>query len=73
MIFMVLLMLLSCMAVGFIGFWRIIQLHAPHTCQMDLTYNAPRQMPSKMIGAYFALRLLKEDYVLRPKDMINEM
>lgn len=55
------------------GLWKIKKCEHNHTCQSDLTRNAPRKMSSKVIANYFAKRLLRENEIIKSKAIIAHL
>ncbi|XP_057770812.1 uncharacterized protein LOC130990604 [Salvia miltiorrhiza] len=53
--------------------WRVFKWSAPHTCQMDFRHHGPRTLSSKVIGAFFAPRLMDNGAVLKPKEMAAQL
>ncbi|XP_057803157.1 uncharacterized protein LOC131018454 [Salvia miltiorrhiza] len=60
-------------AVQSASIWRVIKVVMDHTCHTDLNRTAPRQIPARVVGRYFARKLVGEGVVLKPKEMISEM
>ncbi|KAL3622172.1 hypothetical protein CASFOL_033583 [Castilleja foliolosa] len=52
------------------GNWKISKFVAPHTCKIDLNVCGARQVPSKVIAAFFAPKLVLEGRLFRPKEII---
>ncbi|XP_057808684.1 uncharacterized protein LOC131023157 [Salvia miltiorrhiza] len=53
--------------------WRVFKWSAPHTCQMDFRQHGPRTLSSKIIGVFFAPRLMDDGAVLKPKEMAAQL
>ncbi|CAA0819440.1 Unknown protein [Striga hermonthica] len=53
--------------------WKISKFIHPHTCLVNLSHSAPRQLPAKIIGALFAPKLLTEGRVLKPAEIMVDM
>ncbi|KAH6786487.1 hypothetical protein C2S52_006039 [Perilla frutescens var. hirtella] len=53
--------------------WRIYKFDGTHTCHMDMSRVAPRQVPARVIAKYFARKLVDEGVVLKPKEMVSEL
>ncbi|CAA0813082.1 Unknown protein [Striga hermonthica] len=53
--------------------WKISNFIHPHTCLVNLSHSAPRQLPAKIIGALFAPKLLTEGRVLKPAEIMGDM
>ncbi|KAH6817826.1 hypothetical protein C2S51_001429, partial [Perilla frutescens var. frutescens] len=53
--------------------WIIYKFDGTHTCHMDMSRIAPRQMPARVIAKYFARKLVDEAVVLKPKEMVSEL
>ncbi|KAH6792838.1 hypothetical protein C2S52_003315 [Perilla frutescens var. hirtella] len=51
--------------------WRIYKFDGTHTCHMDMSRVAPRQVPARVIAKYFARKLVDEGVVLKPKEMVS--
>ncbi|KAH6787567.1 hypothetical protein C2S52_007119 [Perilla frutescens var. hirtella] len=51
--------------------WRIYKFDGTHTCHMDISRVAPRQVPARVIAKYFARKLVDEGVVLKPKEMMR--
>ncbi|KAL3630069.1 hypothetical protein CASFOL_023053 [Castilleja foliolosa] len=47
------------------GNWKICKFVAPHTCKIDLNVCGARQVPSKVIAAFFAPKLVLEGRLFR--------
>ncbi|KAL3636861.1 hypothetical protein CASFOL_019160 [Castilleja foliolosa] len=55
------------------GNWKISKFVAPHTCKIDLNVCGARQVPSKVIAAFFAPELVLEGRLFRPKEIIFDI
>ncbi|CAA0827939.1 Unknown protein [Striga hermonthica] len=53
--------------------WKISKFIHPHTCLVNLSHSAPRQLPAKIIGALFAPKLLTEGRVLKPAEIMGDV
>ncbi|KAH6812903.1 hypothetical protein C2S51_021921 [Perilla frutescens var. frutescens] len=53
--------------------WRIYKFDGTHTCHMDMSRVAPRQVPARVIVKNFARKLVDERVVLKPKEMVSEL
>ncbi|KAH6805136.1 hypothetical protein C2S51_029967 [Perilla frutescens var. frutescens] len=53
--------------------WRIYKFNNTHTCHMDMSRTAPRQVPARVIAKHFARKLVDEGVVLKPKEMMSEL
>ncbi|KAH6811026.1 hypothetical protein C2S51_024788 [Perilla frutescens var. frutescens] len=53
--------------------WRIYKFDGTHTCHMDMSRIALRQVPAWVIAKYFARKLIDEGVVLKPKEMVSEL
>ncbi|KAH6784186.1 hypothetical protein C2S52_009145 [Perilla frutescens var. hirtella] len=53
--------------------WRIYKFNSTHTCHMDMSRIAPRQVPARVIAKHFARKLVDEGVVLKPKEMMSEL
>ncbi|KAH6804330.1 hypothetical protein C2S51_032577 [Perilla frutescens var. frutescens] len=62
-----------CFAVADGHMWRIYKFNGTHTCHLDMGRIAPRQVPARVLGKYFARRLVDERVVLKPKEMMAEL
>ncbi|KAH6777791.1 hypothetical protein C2S51_009103 [Perilla frutescens var. frutescens] len=63
----------KCFAVADGNMWRIYKFNGTHTCHLDMGRIAPRQVPARVLGKYFARRLVDERVVLKPKEMMAEL
>ncbi|KAH6785183.1 hypothetical protein C2S51_037638 [Perilla frutescens var. frutescens] len=63
----------KCFAVAHGHMWRIYKFNGTHTCHLDMGQIAPRQVPARVLGKYFARRLVDERVVLKPKEMMAEL
>ncbi|KAL3637444.1 hypothetical protein CASFOL_018612 [Castilleja foliolosa] len=55
------------------GNWKISKFVAPHTCKIDLNVCGARQVPSKVIAAFFAPKLVLEGRLFRPKEIMFDI
>ncbi|KAL3630045.1 hypothetical protein CASFOL_023029 [Castilleja foliolosa] len=55
------------------GNWKISKFVAPHTCKIDLNVSGARQVPSKVIAAFFAPKLVLEGRLFRPKEIMFDI
>ncbi|KAH6831603.1 hypothetical protein C2S53_010578 [Perilla frutescens var. hirtella] len=53
--------------------WRIYKFNDTHTCHIDMSRIAPRQVPARVIAKHFARKLVDEGVVLKPKEMMFEL
>ncbi|KAH6838292.1 hypothetical protein C2S53_020466 [Perilla frutescens var. hirtella] len=63
----------KCFAVADGAMWRIYKFNGTHTCHLDMDRIAPRQVPARVLGKYFSLKLVDERVVLKPKEMMAEL
>ncbi|KAH6788984.1 hypothetical protein C2S51_003990 [Perilla frutescens var. frutescens] len=63
----------KCFAVADGHMWRIYKFNGTHTCHLDMGRIAPRQVPARVLGKYFARRLVDERVVLKLKEMMAEL
>ncbi|KAH6776476.1 hypothetical protein C2S52_014037 [Perilla frutescens var. hirtella] len=63
----------KCFAVADGHMWRIYKFNGTHTCHLDMGRIAPRQVPARVLRKYFACRLVDEQVVLKPKEMMAEL
>ncbi|KAH6780923.1 hypothetical protein C2S52_012160 [Perilla frutescens var. hirtella] len=63
----------KCFAVAKGQMWRIYKFNGTHTCHLDMSRVAPRQVPARVLAKYFARKLVDERTVLKPKEMIAEL
>ncbi|KAH6800818.1 hypothetical protein C2S52_001282 [Perilla frutescens var. hirtella] len=63
----------KCFAVADGHMWRIYKFNGTHTCHLDMGRIAPRQVPARVLGKYFARKLVDERVVLKPKEMMAEL
>ncbi|KAL3652369.1 hypothetical protein CASFOL_002050 [Castilleja foliolosa] len=55
------------------GNWKISKFVAPHTCKIDFNVCGARQVPSKVIAAFFAPKLVLEGRLFRPKEIMFDI
>ncbi|KAH6770113.1 hypothetical protein C2S52_014916, partial [Perilla frutescens var. hirtella] len=63
----------KCFVVAEGQMWRIYKFNGTHTCHLDMSRVAPRQVPARVLAKYFARKLVDERTVLKPKEMIAEL
>ncbi|KAL8502904.1 hypothetical protein ACS0TY_021869 [Phlomoides rotata] len=54
------------------GLWRTLKFTA-HTCRVDPDCNAPRSLPSKVIGSFYAANQLEKSTSKTPKEIMQEL
>ncbi|KAL8520399.1 hypothetical protein ACS0TY_011066 [Phlomoides rotata] len=54
------------------GLWRTLKFTA-HTCRVDPDCNAPRSLPSKVIGSFYAANQLEKSTSKTPKEIMQDL
>ncbi|KAH6805359.1 hypothetical protein C2S51_030190 [Perilla frutescens var. frutescens] len=53
--------------------WRIYKFNDTHTCHLDMSRIATRQVPARVLAKYFVLKLVNDRVVLNPKEMMTKL